>query len=68
VEFSALTRTLGVSKSVLSKHLARLEAVGLVQITKASRAGHLWTSVGLSDAGRAAYTAHIAALRAIVGL
>jgi DNA-binding HxlR family transcriptional regulator len=67
VEFSTLTRTLGVSKSVLSKHLARLEDVGVIQITKTSRAGHLWTSVALTDSGRADYVDHIAALRTIVG-
>jgi DNA-binding MarR family transcriptional regulator len=68
MDYSALNRLLGVSNSVLSKHLARLEDAGVVEIRKVSRPGHLWTRVGLTAAGREAYAAHIAALRTIVGL
>jgi DNA-binding MarR family transcriptional regulator len=65
---SVLREHLSVSESVLSKHLARLEAGGYTEIRKVSEDGHLWTWVGLSPDGRAAYQGHIRALRAIAGL
>jgi DNA-binding MarR family transcriptional regulator len=65
--FPVLRDELGVSDSVLSKHLATLEAAGYVKLVKATTAGRLRTSVSLTAAGRAAYTAHVAALRSIVG-
>jgi DNA-binding MarR family transcriptional regulator len=68
MEFSVLTRQLELSDSVLSKHLARLMAVGYVEMRKASESGHLRTRVLLTDEGRAAYTSHIAALRELLDL
>ena len=65
--FPVLRDELGVSDSVLSKHLATLEAAGYVKLAKATTAGRLRTSVSLTAAGRAAYTAPVAALRSIVG-
>jgi DNA-binding MarR family transcriptional regulator len=65
--FPALRDELGVSDSVLSKHLATLEAVGYVKLEKATSEGRLRTSVSLTPKGRKAYTAHVAALRSIVG-
>jgi DNA-binding MarR family transcriptional regulator len=64
--FPVLRDELGVSDSVLSKHLATLEEVGYVTLSKATSNGRLRTSVGLSPDGRAAYAAHVAALRLIV--
>ncbi len=64
--FPVLRDELGVSDSVLSKHLSTLEAVGYVRLDKATSDGRLRTSVSLTRAGRAAYRAHVDALRAIV--
>lgn len=64
--FPVLRDELGVSDSVLSKHLATLEEVGYVRLSKATSNGRLRTSVGLTPKGRAAYAAHVAALRCIV--
>jgi DNA-binding MarR family transcriptional regulator len=57
---------LDVTASVLSKHLARLEAAGYVAVSKASSKGHLYTWASLTSSGRRAFKAHLAALRAIV--
>ena len=65
--FPALRDALGVSDSVLSKHLATLEAAGYVKLEKATSEGRLRTSVSLTSKGRKAYAAHVAALRSIVG-
>jgi DNA-binding MarR family transcriptional regulator len=65
--FPALRDALGVSDSVLSKHLATLEAAGYVKLEKATSGGRLRTSVSLTRKGRNAYTSHVAALRSIVG-
>ena len=64
--FPVLRDELSVSDSVLSKHLATLEEVGYVTLTKATSQGRLRTSVSLTPRGRAAFTAHVAALRSIV--
>jgi DNA-binding MarR family transcriptional regulator len=65
--FPVLRDELGVSDSVLSKHLATLEAAGYAKLTKATSGGRLRTSVSLTATGRKAYAAHVAALRSIVG-
>ena len=64
--FPLLRDELGVSDSVLSKHLSTLEAVGYVKLAKATSDRRLRTSVALTAEGRAAYAAHVAALRRIV--
>lgn len=64
--FPVLRDELGVSDSVLSKHLAALEAVGYVKLEKATSAGRLRTSVALTRKGRNAYAGHVAALKQIV--
>jgi len=64
--FPVLRDELGVSDSVLSKHLATLEAAGYVSLAKATSDRRLRTSVSLTPTGRAAYAAHVAALRLIV--
>lgn len=64
--FPLLRDELGVSDSVLSKHLSTLEAAGYVTLTKATSLGRSRTSVSLTKTGRAAYAGHVAALRAIV--
>lgn len=64
--FPVLRDELGVSDSVLSKHLATLEEVGYVRLAKATSDGRQRTSVSLTAEGRAAYDGHVAALRRIV--
>ncbi len=64
--FPVLRDELGVSDSVLSKHLATLESAGYVKLTKATSDRRLRTSVALTRKGRDAYAAHVAALRLIV--
>jgi N-methylhydantoinase A/oxoprolinase/acetone carboxylase beta subunit len=63
VEFAILRQAIGVTDSVLSKHLARLEAAGYVSIAKGPAFGHLRTWVALTKAGRQAVASHLAALR-----
>jgi DNA-binding MarR family transcriptional regulator len=66
VHFGLLRDTLEVSDSLLSKHLASLESAGYIQVTKgyAGRRPRTWYT--LTPEGRAAFDAHIAALRQIV--
>lgn len=66
VHFGLLRDTVEVSDSLLSKHLASLEAAGYIRVTKGyiGRRPRTWYS--LTEEGRAAFDAHIAALRDIV--
>jgi DNA-binding MarR family transcriptional regulator len=64
--FPVLRDELGVSDSVLSKHLATLEAVGYVVLAKATSDRRLRTAVALTSEGRAAFAGHVAALQRIV--
>ncbi|MEU7895734.1 transcriptional regulator [Nonomuraea sp. NPDC049152] len=67
VEFGVVRERLGVSDSVLSKHVSVLMEAGYVEQTKAVRDTRQRVWLSLTKAGRAAYQAHVAALRAIVG-
>jgi DNA-binding MarR family transcriptional regulator len=58
---------LGVADSVLSKHIRVLHEAGYIQVHKATCASRVRTSLSLTEAGRAAYAGHVAALRSIVG-
>jgi DNA-binding MarR family transcriptional regulator len=64
-EFATLRDTLGVSDSVLSKHVSALAAVGYVRSRKGTRAGRRTTWVSLTPAGDRALRAHVSALRAM---
>ncbi|MDR2114186.1 MAG: transcriptional regulator [Bifidobacteriaceae bacterium] len=66
LEFGFLQDELGVSASVLSKHLSRLETVGYVQFTKTAKKGHLHTWVSMTPNGHAAFSAHVRFLEQIV--
>ncbi|MGH4034319.1 transcriptional regulator [Actinomycetota bacterium Odt1-20B] len=66
-EFSVVQEQLGVSASVLSKHVTVLMDAGYVEQRKAVRDTRQRVWLKLSSPGRAAYQAHHAALRAIVG-
>lgn len=70
VEFAAIRDMLGVSDAVCSKHLKVLADNGYVALAKrpGQRNGHDVTWISLTDEGREAFDAHVAALRAIAGL
>ena len=65
-EFSTLRDALGVSDSVLSKHVSALAAVGYLASRKGTRAGRRTTWVRLTPRGRTAVRAHVAALRELI--
>ena len=61
-EFGAVRDTIGVSDSVLSKHVRQLEEAGYVKLTKATVASRMRTWLSLTRAGKAAFKAHVAEL------
>ena len=67
MDFAFVREQVGVSDSVLSKHVKQLEEAGYVSVRKATRASRLRTSLALTAAGRAAFEAHVAELRRITG-
>ncbi len=67
VEFAVLREMLGVSDSVLSKHLKVLEDAGYLRLLKATVAGRVRTRAALTRAGRRAYDGHVAELLRLVG-
>jgi DNA-binding MarR family transcriptional regulator len=66
VEFATLRDALGVSDSVLSKHVAALVRVGYVRSRKGVHRGRRTTWIGLASPGRRALSDHVAALREII--
>lgn len=66
-EFSVVQDRLGVSASVLSKHVSVLVEAGYVTQRRAVRDTRQRVWLSLTPAGRAAYANHVAALHAIVG-
>jgi DNA-binding MarR family transcriptional regulator len=67
MEFAAVRDAVGVSDSVLSKHVRQLEEAGYVRVRKATVLSRVRTSLSLTPAGRAAFAAHVAELRRITG-
>ena len=65
-EFATIRDTLQVSDSVLSKHVAALEHVDYVKRRKGVHRGRRTTWISLTPRGRAALSAHVAALRALI--
>jgi len=65
MEFAAVRDHVGVSDSVLSKHVKQLDEAGYVKVGKATIASRQRTSLSLTRAGRAAFAAHVAELRRI---
>lgn len=65
-EFAKVRDTLGVSDSVLSKHLGALEDAGYVIRRKGAEGGRRTTWVSLTRAGRSALRRHVAALREVI--
>lgn len=62
-DFSSIRDSLGISDSVLSKHIKPLSEAGYVDITKTVIDSHVRTVLTLTTKGRKAYRAHIEALR-----
>jgi DNA-binding MarR family transcriptional regulator len=67
MDFAAVRDAVGVSDSVLSKHVKQLEEAGYVKVGKATIASRQRTSLSLTTTGRAAFDAHVAELRRITG-
>jgi DNA-binding MarR family transcriptional regulator len=67
MDFAAVRQQIGVSDSVLSKHVKQLEEAGYVTVRKSTRASRVRTSLALTAAGRTAFDAHVAELRRITG-
>jgi DNA-binding MarR family transcriptional regulator len=67
-EFAMLRESLGVSDSVLSKHLKQLEEAGYVRLNKQAQHGRQRTWLSLTEPGRAAFAAHVAELTRLAGL
>ena len=66
VDFATVREMLEVSESVLSKHIKVLEDASYVAIRKATSDGRQRTWLALTPLGRRAFSAHAAALRALV--
>lgn len=66
VHFGLLRDTVEVSDSLLSKHLAALEAAGYLDVTKGYVERRPRTWYALTPEGRTAFDAHIGALREIL--
>ena len=65
-EFATLREALGVSDSVLSKHISALAEAGYVRSRKGVHAGRRTTWIALTSAGREALRSHVAALRRLI--
>lgn len=65
--FKFVRDQLDMSDSALSKQIATLEEAGYVAVRKEFIGKRPNTQVSLTAAGRAAFDAHLAALRAMVG-
>lgn len=67
-EFAMIRDRIGVSDSVLSKHLKQLEDVGYVALTKAPFDGRQRTWIRLTSSGKKAFAAHVAELNRLATL
>lgn len=67
-EFAMVRDTVGVSDSVLSKHVKLLEEAGYVTVSKAALGGRQRTWLSLTIAGRKAFAGHLAELQRLAGL
>lgn len=67
-EFAMVRDAIGVSDSVMSKHLKQLEEAGYVKLTKAAQDGRQRTWLTLTSAGRRAFAAHVAELQRLAGM
>jgi DNA-binding MarR family transcriptional regulator len=67
IEFRSLRDFLGVSDSVLSKHLKVLDEAGYLDVIKRAENGRQRTWLALNRDGRKAYLNHVRELKRIVG-
>jgi DNA-binding MarR family transcriptional regulator len=67
-EFAMIRDAIGVSDSVLSKHLKQLEEAGYVRPRKQACEGRQRTWLALTPAGREAFSAHVAELQRLAGM
>jgi DNA-binding MarR family transcriptional regulator len=67
IEFVTLRDFLGVSDSVLSKHLKLLADAGYLDVIKRAENGRQRTWIALNKDGRRAYQNHVRELKRIVG-
>lgn len=67
-EFAMVRDRIGVSDSVMSKHLKQLEEAGYVALTKAPFEGRQRTWLSPTSAGRKAFAAHVAELQRLASL
>lgn len=65
-EFSRLREIVGVSDSVMSKHLSALTEAGHIALRKSALDGRQRTWASLTRSGRKAFAAHVAALERLV--
>lgn len=65
-EFQMLRDELGVSDSVLSKHISKLEGAGYVRLRKRAVNGRQRTWAAMTLAGRKSFLRHVAALRQLI--
>jgi DNA-binding MarR family transcriptional regulator len=68
VEFGVVRDGIGVSDSVMSKHVKQLEEAGYVKLRKAALGGRQRTWLALTGAGRKAFAGHVAELTRLAGL
>ena len=66
--FSEIRDSLGVSDSVLSKHLSTLAGAGYVEVSRVRTDARSRRRVSLTDVGRTAVRGHLAALQTIAAL
>lgn len=67
-EFALIRDRIGVSDSVLSKHLKQLEEAGYIALTKTPFDGRQRTWVGLTAKGKTAFAAHVAELNRLAAV
>jgi len=67
-EFAMIRDRIGVSDSVLSKHVKQLDEAGYVAVTKAPFDGRQRTWLSLTPAGRTAFAAHVAELQRLAAM
>jgi DNA-binding MarR family transcriptional regulator len=67
IEFVTLRDFIGVSDSVLSKHLKLLADAGYLDVIKRAENGRQRTWIALTRDGRKAYQNHVRELKRIVG-
>jgi DNA-binding MarR family transcriptional regulator len=67
-EFGVVRDTIGVSDSVLSKHVRTLQEAGYVTVRKATLSSRVRTWLSLTKTGRRAFASHVAELQRLAGV